>query len=178
MHETVSPQTLGRITQLELPLCRWLNAVRSRPLLWLFSAVSWLGNGHFWTALALLLVLADGQAALPTVFRLSLVSVLCCSLHRVLKSRTARPRPFAAEPGFHLTVEALDEFSFPSGHMLHAVGYTLVLAVYYPPVFWCVLPFTLLVAASRVVLGLHYPTDVVMGAALGATVATVVLWIW
>jgi undecaprenyl-diphosphatase len=40
---------------------------------------------------------------------------------------------------------------------------------------WLLVPFTLLVAASRVVLGLHYPSDVLAGAALGALIASVFL---
>jgi undecaprenyl-diphosphatase len=39
-------------------------------------------------------------------------------------------------------------------------------------------PFALLVAASRVVLGLHYPTDVLAGAAIGAAIARVALALW
>lgn len=53
----------------------------------------------------------------------------------------------------------------------------MVLAVHDPLALWILLPFTLLVAMSRVVLGLHYPSDVLMGALLGAVVALTVLWI-
>lgn len=182
MRESLPPEALpdqawGRITRLELRVCRLLNAVESRLLLQLFSTVSWLGNGPFWIALALVMCLAEGRAALPALLHLSIVAAVCFSLYKVLKNRTARPRPFAAEAGLRLTVDPLDEFSFPSGHTLYAVAFTLVLAAHYPLVFWFVLPFTLLVAMSRVVLGLHYPSDVLMGAVLGAVVALTVLWL-
>jgi undecaprenyl-diphosphatase len=65
----------------------------------------------------------------------------------------------------------LDTFSFPSGHTLHAVAFTLVACSYYPGLTAVLMPFTLLTAASRVVLGLHYPSDVLAGAAIGAAVA-------
>ena len=51
----------------------------------------------------------------------------------------------------------------------------MVASAYYPALAAWVWPFTLLVAASRLVLGLHYPSDVVIGAVLGATIAGVSL---
>ncbi|HYR36596.1 MAG TPA: phosphatase PAP2 family protein, partial [Burkholderiales bacterium] len=65
----------------------------------------------------------------------------------------------------------LDAFSFPSGHTLHAVAFTLVALNYYPALAPTLVAFTLLTAGSRVVLGLHYPSDVLAGAALGAGIA-------
>jgi undecaprenyl-diphosphatase len=66
--------------------------------------------------------------------------------------------------------QPLDQFSFPSGHTLHAVAFTLVACSYYPTLAVLLVPFTLLVAASRLVLGLHYPSDVLAGAVLGALI--------
>ena len=71
----------------------------------------------------------------------------------------------------------LDPFSFPSGHTLHAVAFTVVAATHYPPLAALLVPFTLLIAASRVVLGLHYPSDVLVGAVLGALIGGASLWI-
>jgi len=49
---------------------------------------------------------------------------------------------------------------------------------YYPVLAALLLPFTLLVALSRIVLGLHYPSDVLASVAIGAMVATVSLLLW
>ncbi|HOV59357.1 MAG TPA: phosphatase PAP2 family protein, partial [Rhodanobacteraceae bacterium] len=59
---------------------------------------------------------------------------------------------------------------------LHAVSFSLVAIAYCPPLVVLLLPFTLLVAASRVVLGLHYPSDVLAASALGTGLASLSLW--
>jgi undecaprenyl-diphosphatase len=51
------------------------------------------------------------------------------------------------------------------------VAFSLVASAYYPGLLWLLVPYTLLVALSRVVLGLHYPTDALAGGALGAVIA-------
>lgn len=63
----------------------------------------------------------------------------------------------------------LDHFSFPSGHTLHAVLFSVMLGTYFPALLPVLLVFSVLVALSRMVLGLHYPTDVLAGAGLGLT---------
>ncbi len=69
-------------------------------------------------------------------------------------------------------VSPLDRFSFPSGHTLHAVAFTIIASIHYPQLPFLLVPFTLLTAASRIVMGLHYPSDVLAGACLGAIIAS------
>lgn len=65
----------------------------------------------------------------------------------------------------------LDRYSFPSGHTLHAVCFTGIACAYQPLFAWVLVPFALLVALSRLVLGLHYPSDVLAGALIGGGLA-------
>ena len=98
-------------------------------------------------------------------------------LYKLLKRWTRRPRPFASDARIHAWVAPLDEFSFPSGHTLHAVAFSLVAMAHYPALAWLLVPFTASVAASRVVLGLHYPSDVLAATAIGSGLAGLSLWL-
>jgi undecaprenyl-diphosphatase len=164
--------TLERIQRWDALCCersnRWLHV---RALLHLFRALSWLGDGVFWYALMLALLLPDPRAGALPVLHMAFVGVVCTAAYKMLKRSTSRLRPFQAlrqiEPG----AAPLDAYSFPSGHTLHAVAFTLVALAYWPWLAALLVPFTLLTAASRVALGLHYPSDVLAGASLGAGIA-------
>lgn len=142
-----------------------------------FAAISRLGDGVFWYLLMAGMVLADGLNGLRASMHLAAVGVVSLQLYRSLKRWTRRPRPFASDRHIRAWVAPLDEFSFPSGHTLHAVAFTLVALAYYPTLAWLLIPFTASVALSRVVLGLHYPSDVLAATAIGSGLALVSLWL-
>jgi undecaprenyl-diphosphatase len=164
--------TLRELLRWDRALCVQLNgALRYELLLRVFRAISWLGNGIFWYLLMLgLLVVHKGEGVLP-VLHMAFVGAVCTASYKMLKRGTVRPRPFQAMQSIAAGAPVLDTFSFPSGHTLHAAAFTLVACAYYPALAAILVPFTVLTAASRVVLGLHYPSDVLAGAAVGAAVA-------
>jgi undecaprenyl-diphosphatase len=163
---------LERLRFWDLALCVRLNAaMRIVPALRLFRIVSRLGDGIFWYALMLALLAAGGAAALVPVAHMAATGLACTILYKWLKSKTSRPRPFAVESAVRAGADPLDAFSFPSGHTLHAVAFSAIAVGYYPMLALLLAPFTVLVALSRIVLGLHYPSDVLAGAALGALLA-------
>ncbi len=91
--------------------------------------------------------------------------------------RPAGRGPFAGDRRIRAWVAPLDEFSFPSGHTLHATAFSVVAVAHYPVLAWLLAPFALAVAASRVVLGLHYPSDVLAAIAIGGLLAAASLWL-
>jgi undecaprenyl-diphosphatase len=108
---------------------------------------------------------------------LAATGVIALMLYKLLKRWTRRPRPFASDVRIRAWVAPLDEFSFPSGHTLHAVAFTLVALAHYPMLAWVLIPFTASVAVSRVVLGLHYPSDVLAATGIGVMLASLSLWL-
>jgi undecaprenyl-diphosphatase len=158
---------------------RWtrrLNAtVAVAPVRTLFRVVSRLGNGVIWYVLMLALAITQGRIGLETSLRMLAAGTIGLVVYKLLKSTTTRPRPYRVLRGIRAGTAPLDTFSFPSGHTLHAVAFTAVAVFYFPVLTAVLVPFTLLIALSRVVLGLHYPSDVLAGAAIGAGVAHAVL---
>lgn len=159
---------LQHLNELEAPVCRAWS--RPREQQWVhrfFAMVSRLGDGVFWYSLIAVLPLADGWNGLTASLHMLLTGGVALALYKSLKGVTRRERPCNAVEDIAAVIPPLDHYSFPSGHTLHAVSFTTVALWYYPELAWALIPFTLLVATSRVVLGLHYPSDVLVASAIG-----------
>jgi undecaprenyl-diphosphatase len=105
----------------------------------------------------------------------AIVSVLAVTIQKQLKNRYGRLRPCERPTGPPQRAPIPDHGSFPSGHTLHAVMAAIVTAALLPVVAPFFLLVALLIALSRVVLGMHYPSDVLAGAAFGGILASIFL---
>lgn len=161
---------------------RWLCIAMNRwgarrTLTRFFSVISRLGDGVFWYALMGLLAAFGSTRGLHAALHMACVGIVAALIYRMLKRWTRRARPFRAHTDITAYIAALDEFSFPSGHTLHAVSFSSVALAYFPTLAPLLLPFTVLVALSRVVLGLHYPSDVLAAVLIGCGLGTLSLWL-
>lgn len=168
MQDIRTANVFRRADEWELAHClRFMAWCRKMDYIGFFRIISRLGDGVVWYTLLIGVALNNFKAGVC----LAIAGVLFTSTYKLLKRTLVRERPFITHPSIHSEAPVLDRYSFPSGHTLHAVGFTALLGVEYPLLALAALPFTILVALSRVALGLHYPSDVFAGAIGGLLLA-------
>ncbi len=168
-----------RVDRAERGLCLAVNRGCHRAALRrTFVIASQLGDGVAWYLLIAGIAVLDGEAGRSLALQMAVTGAVGVAVYRLLKHRLVRERPFVSHAGILCGTAPLDRYSFPSGHTLHAVCFTVLAVAHYPQSAILLVPFALLVAASRTVLGLHYPTDVAAGAVLGALIAAASLAYW
>jgi len=118
---------------------------------------------------------------------LLLVLLLVCSdqlSSSVIKPVFQRARPCHTVEGVpvlqrvHLLVPCGGGKSFPSSHAVNNFAVATLFAFFYRRWTWAFFTWATLVALSRVTVGVHFPSDILGGAVLGAGVAAILLWIW
>ncbi len=162
------------LDELEIGVCLRFN--RLGQTAWIQTGFRWvsrLGDGGFWFAMALLLLLIQGPSALSWIMQMAATGAVGILIYKTLKRYLVRERPYVSHGAIRLGAAPLDRYSFPSGHTLHAISFTILFGHAEPMLIIFALPFAVLVAMSRVILGLHYPTDVLVGAAIGLTLSQV-----
>ncbi len=136
----------------------------------MFKTISRLGDGGLWVTTGVgLLALRDplgNRVVMTAILAIGLTVLLFTSI----KNLVGRPRPFETWQGLNSLMAPPDKFSFPSGHTMTAFAVWGVLAIGMPALSHLYLVIAVLIGLSRVFLGLHYPTDVLVGAFLGASI--------
>ena len=127
-------------------------------------------GGIFWVALSVIFLCFKKTRKMGLTMGLALaVGFLIGNLF--LKNAVARIRPYDLNPEFHLLVEKLHDFSFPSGHTLASFEAATAIFLYRKKVGIAALVLATLIAFSRLYLYVHYPTDVLTSIILSVGIA-------
>lgn len=173
---SITESCLRRISEFDLALVLHCNrATRFAVARHFFRLISRLGDGILWYSLMIALPAIHGPGALRTVGQMLAAGTVGLILYKALKKQTLRARPFETHSAIVVAAAPLDRFSFPSGHTLHAFSMSLVISDGFPDLMPLMMSVAALIAASRPTLGLHYPSDVLAGAAIGIFVGSLVL---
>jgi undecaprenyl-diphosphatase len=134
-------------------------------------AASRAGDGWLWYLTGLSILLLGGTERLTAVASAGSAALVGVGLFMSLKKLSGRKRPCEIEPHCWATLLPPDQFSFPSGHTITAFAVAIALGEFYPTLLPALLVCALLIATSRILLGMHFLSDVVVGALVGAGLA-------
>jgi undecaprenyl-diphosphatase len=163
-------RVIGHVSSVDHRLMRrvhWWHAPRFLRL-WMICATRG-GDGWLWYAMGLAVLLFGGESRYAAVGASSLAAATGIALFLWLKRFANRRRPCAIEPHCWSTLLPPDQFSFPSGHTITAFAVSIPLALAYPPLMAGLLFCAVSIAVSRILLGMHFLSDVVAGALIGTT---------
>ncbi|MFM8443853.1 MAG: phosphatase PAP2 family protein [Methylococcus sp.] len=163
------------IHQYDVSIFLWVTERKTRHLLVrLARLVSRMADGPLYGMLALALVYSGQEPQLTLLKCLLLGFVMERPLYWVMKNVCRRNRPQAALniPSF---VIPSDRFSFPSGHTSAAFLVTTLVSAFYPGLGPLLFPWAVMVGMARVILGVHFPTDTLIGALMGSGLAVLSL---
>jgi undecaprenyl-diphosphatase len=151
------------------PAPRWIR-------IWMLCATRG-GDGWLWYAMGAVILLFGGPTRFMAVSTASLAAGVGIALFLLLKKGINRQRPCAIEP--HCWSKRLppDRFSFPSGHTITAFAVALSLGAFYPGLLPGLLFCAASIALSRILLGMHFLSDVVAGALIGSGLAYGAVWL-
>jgi undecaprenyl-diphosphatase len=131
------------------------------------------GNGWLWWAAGVMVALFGGRERFLALGAAMLAAGVGIVLFRKLKRTIGRKRPGTLEPHCWAKLLPPDQFSFPSGHTITAFAVALSLGAFYPVMLPGLLFCAASVAASRILLGMHFLTDVLAGAAIGCLLGVI-----
>lgn len=154
---------------LELYILDWIQThLRCGLLDAVLPIISWTCNhGELWILLALCLVVYKRTRRQGwTVATALVLDLVCCNL--LLKPLIGRIRPFAVNTAVELLISPPLDASFPSGHTAASFAAVFALRAGGSPLWKPALAVAVLIAFSRLYLYVHWPSDVLGGALLGA----------
>jgi undecaprenyl-diphosphatase len=125
------------------------------------------GDGWLWYALGVIILLYGGPHRFAAIGAGTFAAAAGIFLFRTLKHASRRKRPCEIEPHCWASMLPPDKYSFPSGHSITAFAVAMSIGLFYPQLQGCLLAVAFLIAGSRIILGMHFFSDVLAGSAIG-----------
>lgn len=138
--------------------------------LWALAATR-AGDGWLWYLCGLAVLIAGGASRFVAVASAGTAALVGVGLFVALKKFSGRKRPCEIEPHCWARLLPPDQFSFPSGHTITAFAVAVGLGAFYPLSLGFLLFCAVSIACSRILLGMHFLSDVVVGAVIGTGLA-------
>lgn len=163
--------------QWELGVLDWIQAnLRCGVLDVLMPALSWTCNhGEIWIVLAAVLLAVKRCRRQGLAVGCALITdLVLCNL--ILKPLVGRVRPFVVQP-VELLIPPPTDASFPSGHTAASFAAVFALKASGSPLWKPALAVAVAMAFSRLYLYVHWPSDVLGGALVGAAAGFIGAWI-
>jgi len=171
---------IDSLYQLERRMLTWCVRFRYRPVM--MQCIRWIsrsGDGYVQVFVPLLyLWLVPSDAAFHFAMLIALSFFVERVLYFSLKNTLKRKRPPEIWPDFTSFIKASDQFSFPSGHTMASFLMAGLCVQEFGMIAWPLFIWAISVGASRVFLGVHFPTDILAGALLGCVVAVGIFQLW
>ena len=125
------------------------------------------GDGWLWYGIGIVLAFFGGDERFLAIGAGAAAAVAGIFIFRALKHSSRRKRPCEIEPHCWASILPPDKYSFPSGHSITAFAVATSLGLFYPQLLAVLLTAAFLIAASRIILGMHFLSDVLAGCFLG-----------
>lgn len=166
---------MNRFARTDTKLFYWLfNVTAKRNCRWV-KLISKTGDGQLYLLLGVILWLFEPENGAIFLYTALLAYALELPLYLILKKYFKRQRPCDFFINFSSHIHPSDKFSLPSGHTAAAFLMASLLANFYPSIAPLVYSWACFIGLSRVLLGVHYPSDIFAGALLGLTISSVSL---
>lgn len=164
---------LAKIHALDVRTFIWCASLQQRQRLTRISRyLSASADGPWYIVLALLMLWLSHEFD-QQLLKIMLFAVLIERLiYYVAKNSFRRNRPQDALPDFKSSIRPADRFSLPSGHTSCAFLFAYFMALIFPALQLLWFIWASGVGMSRIMLGVHFPTDTVIGAIIGVSVAS------
>ncbi|MGJ8693226.1 MAG: phosphatase PAP2 family protein [Thalassotalea sp.] len=133
------------------------------------------GDGYMQVLLPCVIAMAEPASGANFLLLALLAFAIERPIYFVLKRSLKRRRPPEVIPYFSSLVTPSDQFSFPSGHTMAAFLLAGLCCLVYGATAYPLYIWATCVGCSRVILGVHFPTDILAGACLGSALAYLVV---